>query len=80
AVSTIAWLQTFVLAIPLLVVVSRSSKLGVVLVLIAAASVVSPPPLISTYFSINWVVVIAVAGIALLTCPIPRELQDHKFE
>ncbi|MSO27833.1 MAG: DUF2029 domain-containing protein [Candidatus Nanopelagicales bacterium] len=78
AISPIAWLHTFVMAIPLLVVVWRSSKFGVVLVLIAGASVVSPPPLISTYFSINWVVVIVVAGIALLTCPIPRELQDRK--
>lgn len=80
AVSPIAWLHTFVMAIPLLVVVWRSSKLGVVLVLIAAASVVSPPPLISTYFSINWVVVIAVTGIALLTCPIPRQLQENNFD
>ncbi|MDA3022885.1 MAG: glycosyltransferase family 87 protein, partial [Actinomycetota bacterium] len=72
AVSPIAWLHTFVMAIPLLVVVWRSSKLGVVLVLVAAASIVSPPPLISTYFSINWVVVVVVAGIALLSCPMQR--------
>lgn len=76
AVSPIAWLHTFVMAIPLLVVVWRSSKLGVVLVLIAAASIVSPPPLISTYFSINWVVVVVVSGIALLSCPIVREPRE----
>lgn len=76
AVSPIAWLHTFVMAIPLLVVVWRSSKLGVVLVLIAAASIVSPPPLISTYFSINWVVVVVVSGIALLGCPIAREPRE----
>jgi hypothetical protein len=76
AVSPIAWLHTFVMAIPLLVVVWRSSKLGVVLVLIAAASIVSPPPLISTYFSINWVVVVVVSGIALLGCPIVREPRE----
>lgn len=76
AVSPIAWLHTFVMAIPLLVVVWRSSKLGVVLVLIAAASIVSPPPLISTYFSINWVVVVVVSGIALLSCPIAREPRE----
>ena len=78
AVSPIAWLHTFVMAIPLLVVVWRSSKLGVVLVLIAAASIVSPPPLISTYFSINWVVVVVVSGIALLSCPIARESTGPK--
>ena len=73
AVSPIAWFHTVIMAIPLMVVIWKSGKFGQVLVLLIGATVVSPAPLVSTYWSIDWLAMVLLSGVALLFCRIPGE-------
>jgi hypothetical protein len=73
AISPIAWFHTVIMAIPLMVVIWKSGKLGQVLVLLIGATVVSPAPLVSTFWSIDWIAMVVLSGIALLFCRIPSE-------
>jgi hypothetical protein len=73
AISPIAWFHTVIMAIPLMVVIWRSGRFGQVLVLLIGATVVSPAPLVSTFWSIDWIAMVTLSGIALLFCRIPSE-------
>ena len=73
AVSPIAWFHTVIMAIPLMVVIWKSGRFGQILVLLVGATVVSPAPLVSTYWSIDWIVMVILSGVALLFCRIPTE-------
>ena len=73
AVSPIAWFHTVIMAIPLMVVIWKSGKFGQVLVLLIGATVVSPAPLVSTYWSIDWLAMVLLSGVALLFCRITSE-------
>lgn len=69
AISPIAWFHTIVLAIPLLVMVWRSGRLGQVMVLITAAASMTQlvDPYVTLVFSIGWIVFIVASAVALLS-------------
>jgi uncharacterized membrane protein len=68
AVSPIAWCHTIVLAIPLLVMIWRSGRLGQVMVLVTAAASMTQlvDPYVILVFSIGWIVFVLAAAVALL--------------
>lgn len=68
AISPIAWFHTIILAVPLLVMVWRSGRLGQVMVFIIAAASLTQlvDPYVVLVFSIGWITFIVATAMALL--------------
>lgn len=80
AVSPIAWFHTIVLAIPLLVMVWRSGRLGQVMVLVTAAASMTQlvDPYVTLVFSIGWTVFVLASAIVLLSGRVGADQGDGR--
>lgn len=79
-VSPIAWFHTIVLAVPLLVMIWRSGRLGQVMVLVTAAASMTQlvDPYVTLVFSIGWIVFVVASAIALLGGSVGSEPGDRR--
>jgi len=80
AVSPIAWFHTIVLAVPLLVMVWRSGRLGQVVVFVVAAASMTQlvDPYVVLVFSIGWITFIVASAVALLGGCVGTEQGDPR--
>jgi hypothetical protein len=80
AISPIAWFHTLVLAVPLLVMVWKSGRVGQVMVLLVAAGSLTQmvDPYVTLVFSIGWIVVVVAAAVALVTGRVGSDQGDTR--
>lgn len=80
AISPIAWFHTLVLAVPLLVMVWKSGRVGQVMVLIVAAASLTQmvDPYVTLVFSIGWIVFVVAAAVALVTGRVGSDQGDTR--
>ena len=70
SLSPIAWPQSFVMVVPLAVVIWRSGRLGMTLMLVSAIPLVADIQASTRGASIVWPVFIVLSAVALILCPL----------
>ena len=80
AISPIAWFHTLVLAVPLLVMVWKSGRVGRVMVLLVAAGSLTQmvDPYVTLVFSIGWIVFVVATAVALVTGRVGSDQGDTR--